>query len=100
MMHRVALLEAEVSSLRKANEALSKCRRAKKTQVHQGGSLTTRDVQDLLDQKAVDEQLQQETRESGGRSRRARAKERHCGTCSKTGHNARTCQKDVEMSDV
>ncbi|KAL2126360.1 hypothetical protein VTI74DRAFT_1127 [Chaetomium olivicolor] len=30
VMHQVALLQAEVSTLRKANEALSKCRKAKK----------------------------------------------------------------------
>lgn len=61
-MHRVALLEVENSSLRKANGALSKRRRAKKTRVRQGGSLTIQDAQGLLDQKAVDEQVQQEMR--------------------------------------
>jgi hypothetical protein len=24
----------------------------------------------------------------------------HCGKCGKTGHNARTCQIDVEIPDV
>jgi FtsZ-binding cell division protein ZapB len=36
VMHQVALLQAEVSSLRKANGALSKRRRAKKTRVRLG----------------------------------------------------------------
>ncbi|EAQ86209.1 hypothetical protein CHGG_07462 [Chaetomium globosum CBS 148.51] len=49
VMHQVALLQSEVSSLRKANEALSKRRRAKKTRVQLGGSLTVQDAQDLLD---------------------------------------------------
>jgi len=40
IMHEVALLQSEVSSLRKANEALSKRRRAKRTRVQLGGSLT------------------------------------------------------------
>jgi triosephosphate isomerase len=43
----------QVSSLRKANEALSKRRRAKKTRVQLGGSLTVQDAQDLLDQRTV-----------------------------------------------
>ena len=44
IMHRVALLESEVSSLRKANEALSKRRRAKRTRVQLGGSLAIQDA--------------------------------------------------------
>ena len=49
VMHKVALLQSEVSSLCKANEALSKCRRAKKTCVQLGGSLAVEDAKDLLD---------------------------------------------------
>ncbi len=46
MMHQVALLLADVT-LRKANEALSKRRRAKKARVRLGGSLTVQDAHDL-----------------------------------------------------
>jgi len=53
VMHQVPLLQSEVSSLRKANEALSKRRRAKKTRVRLGGSLAVQDAHDLLDQNAV-----------------------------------------------
>jgi len=70
VMHEVALLRVEVSSLRKANRGLRKRRRAKKTRFQLGGSLTVQYAQDLLDQKAVDEQLVQETqlnsRDAGG----------------------------------
>ena len=52
VMHEVALLRSEVSSLRKANEALSKRRRAKRTRVQLGGSLAVQDAKDQLDQKA------------------------------------------------
>ena len=57
MMYEVALLRIEVSALRKANEGLSKRRRAKKTRVRLGGSLTVQEAQDLLDQKAVGKQI-------------------------------------------
>ena len=40
MMHQMALLRTENQVLREANEALSKRRRAKKTRVQHGGSLT------------------------------------------------------------
>jgi len=55
VMHEVALLRAEVSVLRKANEGLSKRRRAKKIRIRLGGSLTVQDARDLLDGKAVGE---------------------------------------------
>jgi len=63
VMHEVALLRTEVYALHKANKELSKRRRAKKTRVRLGGSLTVQEAQDLLDQKAVGEQLAQETRQ-------------------------------------
>jgi len=61
VMHQVALLCTEVSSLRKANEALSKRRRAKRTRLQLGASLTIQAAQDLLSQKAVDGKVVQET---------------------------------------
>ena len=99
IMHQVALLKAEVSSLRKANEALAKRRRAKKSRLRQGGSLSTQDAYDLLDERAIEEQIQQEMRKNGSQGDRSVGKERHCGNCGKTGHNVRTCQKDEEMSE-
>ena len=53
VMHEVALLRSEVSSLRKANEALSKRRRAKRTRIQLGGSLAVQDAQVVLGQEAV-----------------------------------------------
>ena len=57
IMYKVALLYAEVSALRKANKGLSKRRKAKKTCIQLRGSLTIQDARDLLDGKAVGEQL-------------------------------------------
>ena len=48
--------------------------------------------------KDVDERLEKETRENDGRRRRSEPGVRRCGTCGKTGHNARTCKEDVETS--
>ena len=41
-------MTAEIRTLQKANEALSKRRRAKKTRVRLGGSLIVGDAHDLL----------------------------------------------------
>ena len=48
MAHEMTLLSAKVRTLRAANEALSKRRRAKKARVRQGGALTIEDAQDII----------------------------------------------------
>lgn len=99
IMHQMALLHREVNSLRKANEALSKRRRAKKACIYLGGSLSIQDAEDLLDQKAVNDQVTQETQLGGGSVRGGRTKLRCYGLCGKPGHNSRTCKEAVELSD-
>jgi hypothetical protein len=99
VMHQLALLRAENSSLHKANEVLSKCRRAKKTRVRFGGSLTVQDAHDLLDQKAMGREGVQETQPDRSSIGGVRTKVRYCGICGKPGHNARTCQETAESSD-
>ena len=44
VMHEVALLRTEVSVLRKANKGFSKRRKAKKTRIRLGGSLTVQEA--------------------------------------------------------
>ena len=99
VMHQVTLLQAEVSSLRKANEALSKRRRAKKTRVQLGGSLAVQDAKDQLDQKAMVREVVQEKEQDSGSVVGVRTRIRCCGVCGKPGHNARTCQEVAEASD-
>jgi len=99
IIYEVALLRTEVLVLRKANKGLSKRRRAKKTRIRLEGSLTIQEAQDLLDQKAVGEQLVQETRQNGSSVGGSRTKIRCCGVCGKPGHNARTCKEAAELSD-
>ena len=98
MMHKMALLRAENQQLRGANALLSKRRRAKRSRLRQGGSMTIAEGQALQDQNDVDEQIKQEDRQTRGRKPRVETKGRRCGVCGKTGHNARTCQIDIETS--
>lgn len=99
IMHKLALLQAENQILRRANEELSKRRRAKKTRLRQGGSLTQQDAQDLRDQIDVTQQIKQEKQTGSGRRPRTETRPRRCGACNGVGHNARTCQIDTEMSE-
>ncbi len=95
----MALLQSEVSSLCKANKALNKRRRAKKTRVRLRGSLAVQDAYNLLDQKAVGGKGVQETQQDSGGAGGVRTRVRCCGVCGKPGHNARTCQEVAEASD-
>jgi hypothetical protein len=100
LAHSVTLLTAQVRTLQKSNDALSKRRRAKKTRVRLGGALTIGDAQDIIMQKEVDEQLEQERRKNGDNGKRVRTVRKHCGNCGKPGHNARTCHEDQELSSL
>jgi hypothetical protein len=98
-MHQLALLKAENQSLREANETLSKRRRAKKTRLRQGGSLSQQEAEDLQDEKDIALQVEQETKANSGRKAREETRARRCGNCNQTGHNARTCEIRVEESE-
>ncbi|KAM5529819.1 hypothetical protein BFJ63_vAg17750 [Fusarium oxysporum f. sp. narcissi] len=98
VMHKVALLVAENRDLRQANEILSQRRREKRTRLQNRGSMTIQEGQDLIDQMDVDTQVVAESSRRGGKGSSAQPRVRRCGTCSKTGHNARTCQEGIEAS--
>ena len=99
VMHQVALLRAENASLRKANEALSKRRRAKRTRVQLRGSLTIQGAQESLGQGTIDRKGVQEIQPEDSGAGGGRTKVRCCGVCGKPSHNARTCQEATEASD-
>ncbi|KFZ20159.1 hypothetical protein V502_03312, partial [Pseudogymnoascus sp. VKM F-4520 (FW-2644)] len=98
LAHENTLLAAEVRTLRKANEALSKRRRAKKSRFRQGGALTVEDARDVLAQKDVEEQVRRNKRSGEGGQNEGQSTARRCGNCGKTGHYAPTCPEGVNMS--
>ncbi|KFZ11870.1 hypothetical protein V502_07352 [Pseudogymnoascus sp. VKM F-4520 (FW-2644)] len=99
MAHELVLLQAELKDVRAANEVLSKRRRAKKTRLRQGGSLSFQEAEDLVAEKEVDEQIKEETRCGSGRTKGTEQRVRRCGICGNTGHNMRTCQIEVVISE-
>lgn len=62
LAHEITLLSAEVRILRKANEAFSKRRRAKKTRVHQGEALTIEESRDIIARKEAEERMRHDRR--------------------------------------
>ena len=87
----MTLVHAEVRTLRKANEALSKRRRAKKTHVRQGGALVIEDATDLIAQKDAEKEVRRSKRKKEDGQNERQSTRRRCGTCRKTGHYASTC---------
>jgi hypothetical protein len=98
LAHQHTLVLAENRILRKANDALNKRRRAKKTRLRQGGALMIEDAHDIIAQEEVDEQIRRDKRSGETFSKEGNLSVRHCGICGKTGHNARTCQEIEDVS--
>ena len=99
LAYELILLQAEVKDLRTANELLSKRRRAKKVRLQEGGSLSLQEAEGLRDEIEVSKQRKGEIRQQDGCTTRTETHPRRCSNCSKTGHNARTCQISVEMPE-
>ncbi len=100
IIHQVALLRSENAALRKANEVLSKRRRAKRTRVQLGGSLTVQDAQEVLGQGAVGREGVQEMQPEGSGVGGGCTRVWCCGVCGKPGYNARTCQEAAGSSNA
>jgi FtsZ-binding cell division protein ZapB len=95
VMHRVALLTAEVKDLREANEILSRRRRAKRTRLQKRGVMTVEEGRQAIDLMDVDAQVVAESSRSGGQGRSARLGIWRCGVCGKPSYNARTYPQSV-----
>jgi hypothetical protein len=95
--HQLTLLSGRVKMLEKANEALSKRRRAKRTRLQDSVPLTGKEASWLLVEKGVVEQEERDEGAGEGSSKRRKTSARHCGICRKAGHNARTCPEAVDV---
>jgi hypothetical protein len=100
LAHQMTLIREEVYTLRKANTALSKRRKAKRTRVQDGGSLTIEDAQKLIAEKEDKGSKQQKRSDEEGAAEAGLSTLRRCRRCSKTGHNIRTCQEVEEISEA
>ncbi|ESZ90367.1 hypothetical protein SBOR_9249 [Sclerotinia borealis F-4128] len=100
LAYEVILMNAEIRTFRKANETLSKCRRAKKSRIREGGALSVQDGCDIILQTEVDNQIRRDECFKRGSSNGEQSTLRRCGSCGKSGHNVRTCQEDLEDSSL
>lgn len=100
MAHSVTLLTAENHTLQKANEALSKRRRAKKSRVYHGDALPVQSARTIVAHKETEKQQGRGVGENRGSNDERPATIRRCRKCGKPGHNIRTCQVELETPDV
>ena len=94
----MTLLAEEARIFRDTNVALAKRRRALKTRVQYRGALSLEDSKALIASKTKGKHPAPDDGENVGSSKRARTTLRRCNVCSETGHNTRTCSKNVESS--
>ena len=99
MAHKLVLLEAELKDVRTANEVLSKRRRAKKTRLRQGGSLSFQEAEDLVAAEEVNTQINAEVKHNKSRTKEGDLRIQRCKNCGNPGHNVRTCKEDITISE-
>jgi cyanophycinase-like exopeptidase len=95
--HKLVLAQQEIAKLQAANKAATQRKSHKRKQVKAGGALITRDSLRLATLKEFG--AHSDGKKAKKRARRAEGEptQRRCGQCNQTGHNARTCKKDVEV---
>lgn len=80
-------------------ELLSKRRRTKKIRLRNGGPLSVQEAEDRIAEIDIDVQVKDEARSEGGRKPRTEVRAQRCSNCGEAGHNARTCQIVIEISE-
>jgi hypothetical protein len=99
IIHEVALLRLQITELEEANERLSKRRKAKKTRLQKGGSLSVQEAEDLVGRINIGGQQSEEISSGSDQGQGTQLRTRYCGNCGETGHNVHTCQIVVETSE-
>jgi DDE superfamily endonuclease len=100
MMHSAVLLKAEVKALQVANEQKKRRERRRKRRIMQGGSLSVREGEDILQTAEVDAQIRTEVASKATQQEGSKGRQRRCGLCGNTGHNARTCERHQESITI
>jgi len=93
LAHQLTLQHEEIKSLRAANIALSKRKRAKRTQIQAGGPLTVEEATDLITRREAVKLAERDLQEQGEVDRGVQPALRLCSNCRRPGHDRRTCQE-------
>jgi len=92
MMHSAVLLRKQVAELQATNEAATRRRYYKKKRLQKDGKLTFEEGARLTALKESGACNDREKGKKKVRVNRSDQRQRRCGQCGETGHNARTCK--------
>jgi hypothetical protein len=91
------LAQKEIAELRAANEAATRRKLHKRKRVQAEGTLTVEDGARLAALKDFGARSDRKKPNKRVRAEVGEPSQRRCTRCKETGHNARTCQKVVEV---
>jgi hypothetical protein len=97
MAYKITLMEGEIASLRKANEAASRRKARQKKRIQRQGALTIAEGLALVEQSNINEQVRKETHQIGRRLGGAAPLQRRCGHCREIGHCIERCPQVQEV---
>ncbi|KFY98681.1 hypothetical protein V500_01567 [Pseudogymnoascus sp. VKM F-4518 (FW-2643)] len=96
------ILKAEVKALQAANEQKKRRERKRKRRIMQGGSLSVRDAEDILQTAEVDAQIRSEVASESSRQVGSKGRQKRCSLCGIIGHNSHdmgSCNSEPPDSD-
>jgi len=98
MLHQNALLAARNHELEEQLAATTKRKSRKRKRIQQGGTMEYRIAAAQVAAEASIAPQRSKKARSSSNQEIAKPALRRCGNCGATGHNARTCKKDIEIS--
>jgi len=98
MLHQNALLTARVHELEEQLAVVTKRKSRKHKWIQQGGTMEYGTAAAQVAAEASTAPQQSKKARGSGNQEPAQPALRRCGNCGRTGHNARTCKKDTEIS--
>ena len=100
MLHENVIIKARVRELEEQLAEITKRKTRKRKQIQQGGTVEYGAAALSVAESATAARTVLKRARVGSGQERAQLGQQHCGNCGKTGHNARTCQKDAEEDSV
>jgi hypothetical protein len=98
MLHQNALLVARIHELEEQLAVITKRKSRKRKRIQQGGTMEYGTAAAQIAAEASQAPQRSKKARSNGAQETAQLAVRRCGNCDRTGHNARTCKKDTEVS--
>jgi hypothetical protein len=98
MLHQNALQAARIHELEEQLAVMTKRKSRKRKRIQQGGTIEYGTAAAQVAAEASTAPQRSKKARGGGNQELAQPAVRRCGSCGGTGHNARTCRKDTEIS--